>query len=79
MCEYIYIHMNLYCTPLESPYSNLSKLVKIYSDVKKYDTLPIITSLLCLTLMDKDNIWLDYCDIPKPGGPLTTRQPAEYS
>ena len=59
-CEYIYIYMNLYYTPLESPYSNLSKLVKIYLCVKKYDTLPICTSLLCLTLMDKDNIWLDY-------------------
>ena len=60
MCEYIYKHINLYCTPLESPYSNLSKLVKIYLSVKKYDTLPICTSLLCLTLMDKDNVLLDY-------------------
>ena len=60
MCECIYIYMNLYCTPLESPYSNLSKLVKIYSYVKKYDTFPICTSLLSLTLMDKENILLDY-------------------
>ena len=60
MCEYIYIYMNLYCTPLESPYSNLSKLVKIYSYVKKYDTFPICTSLLSLTLMDKENILLVY-------------------
>ena len=56
MREYIYIYMDLYCTPLESPYSNLSILVKIYSFVKKYETLPICISLLCLTLMDKDNI-----------------------
>ena len=60
MCVNIYIYMNLYCTPLESPYYNLSELVKIYSYVKKYDTLPICTSLLCLTLMDKKNIKLDY-------------------
>ena len=60
MCECIYIYMNLYCTPLESPYSNLSKLVKIYSYVLKYDTLPICTSLLYFTLIDKDNILLDY-------------------
>ena len=60
VCVNIYIYMNLYCTHLESPYSNLSKLVKIYSYVKKYETLPIGTSLLCLTLIDKDNIWLDY-------------------
>ena len=60
MCEYIYMYINLYCTPLESPYSNLSKLVKIYSYVKTYDTLPICTSLLSLTLMDKENILLDY-------------------
>ena len=60
MREYIYIYMDLYCTPLESPYSNLSKLVKIYSYVKKYDNLPICTSLLSLTLIDKDNILLDY-------------------
>ena len=60
MCEYIYIYMNLYCTPLESPYSNQSKLVKIYSYVKKYDTFPIYISLLSLTLMDKENILLDY-------------------
>ena len=59
-CEYIYIYMNLYCTLSESPYSNLSKLVQIYSYVKKYDTLPICTSLLSLTLMDKENILLDY-------------------
>ena len=60
MREYIYIYMDLYCTPLESPYSNLSKLVKIYSYIKKYDTLPIYTSLLSLTLMDKENILVDY-------------------
>ena len=60
MCECIYIYTNLYCTPLEIPYSNLSKLVKIYSYVKKYDTFPICTSLLSLTLMDKENILLDY-------------------
>ena len=60
MCVNIYIFMNLYCTPLESPYSNLSKLVKIYSYVKKYDTLQICASLLGLTLMDKEKKWLDY-------------------
>ena len=60
MHEYINIYMDLYCTPLESPYSNISKLVKIYSYVKKYDTLPICTSLLSLTVIDKDNILLDY-------------------
>ena len=60
MCVNIYIFMNLYCTPLESPYSNLSKLVKIYSYVKKYDTLQICASLLGLTIMDKENKWLDY-------------------
>ena len=60
MCEYIFIYMNLYCTALERPYSNLSKLVKIYSYVKKYDTFPIFTSLLSLTLMDKENILLVY-------------------
>ena len=60
MREYIYIYMDLYCTPLESPYSNLSKLVKIYSYVKKYDTLPICKCLLSLTLMDKENILLYY-------------------
>ena len=60
MYEYKYIYMNFYCTPFESPYSNLSKLVKIYSYVKKYDTLAICTSLLSLTLMDKENILLDY-------------------
>ena len=27
-------------------------------------------------LRDLDN---EMCDAPKPGGPLTTRQPAEYS
>ena len=58
VCVYIYIYMNLYSPPLESSYSNLSKLVKIYSYVKKYGTLSICTSLSCLTLMDKDNIWL---------------------
>ena len=60
VCEYIYIYMNLYCTPLKSRYSNQSKLVKIYSFVKKYDSLPICTSLLYLTVIDKDNILLDY-------------------
>ena len=60
MREYIYIYMDLYCTPFESPYSNQSKLLKIYSYVKKNETLPICTILLCLTLMDKDNFLLDY-------------------
>ena len=60
MREYIYIYMDLYCTPLESPYSNLSILVKIYSYVKKHDSLPILTRLLSLTLMDKENLLLDY-------------------
>ena len=60
MFEYIYIYMILYCTSLESLYSNLSKLVRIYSYVKKYDTFPICTSLLSITLMDKKSILLDY-------------------
>ena len=33
----------------------------------------------CMALLKARYMGFQFCDTPKPGGPLTTRQPVEYS
>ena len=51
---------------------NKDELIIIYIILKYQINKRVIRVILCYLITN----WI--CDAPNPGGPLTTRQPAEY-